>query len=68
MGGGSCDCGTVFKLNIKGGAESVLHGFSGGRDGAYPYYGLLSDGSGHLLGTTVAGGISNQGVVFEITP
>lgn len=68
MGGGSCDCGTAFKLNIKSGAESILHGFAGARDGAYPYYGLISDGSGHLLGSTVAGGTSNQGTVFEITP
>jgi len=67
-GGGSCDCGTVFKLNTKTGAESVLHSFSGGQDGSYPYYGLVPDGSGHLLGTTATGGTSNQGVAFEITP
>lgn len=68
MGGGSCDCGTVFKLNLKTGAESVVHAFSGGRDGAYPYYGLLRTSHGHLLGTTVAGGTSNAGTIFEITP
>ena len=68
MGGGSCDCGTVYKLNAKTGAENVVHAFGGGRDGAYPYYGLLSDNKGHLLGTTVAGGTSNQGTVFEVTP
>ena len=67
-GGGSCDCGTVFKLNAKTGAESVLHSFAGGQDGAYPYYGLVPDGNGHLLGTTATGGTSNQGVAFEITP
>ncbi len=67
-GGGSCDCGTVFKLNAKTGAETVLHAFTGGRDGAYPYYGLMPDGKGHLLGTTAAGGTSGQGVVFEVTP
>jgi uncharacterized repeat protein (TIGR03803 family) len=67
-GGSSCDCGTVFKLNAKTGAESVLHAFTGGFDGAYPYYGLLRDSSGHLLGTTVAGGTSGQGTVFEVTP
>jgi uncharacterized repeat protein (TIGR03803 family) len=68
MGGGSCDCGTVFKLNIKTGSESVLHSFTGGQDGSYPYYGLTPDGKGHLLGTTATGGTSNQGVAFEITP
>jgi uncharacterized repeat protein (TIGR03803 family) len=67
-GGSSCDCGTVFKLNAKTGAESVVHAFTGGVDGAYPYYGLLRESNGHLIGTTVAGGTQNQGVVFEITP
>jgi uncharacterized repeat protein (TIGR03803 family) len=68
MGGGSCNCGTVFKLNAKTGSEVVLHAFTAGRDGAFPYYGLLGDGSGHLYGTTAAGGTSNQGTVFEVTP
>jgi uncharacterized repeat protein (TIGR03803 family) len=67
-GGSSCDCGTVFKLNTKTGAESIVHAFTGGRDGAYPYYGLLGASNGHLLGTTVAGGTQNQGVVFEVKP
>lgn len=68
MGGGSCDCGTVFRLNAKTGAESILHSFVSGQDGSYPYYGLAPDGKGHLLGTTATGGTSNQGVAFEVTP
>ncbi|HMF27191.1 MAG TPA: choice-of-anchor tandem repeat GloVer-containing protein, partial [Candidatus Cybelea sp.] len=68
MGGSSCDCGTVFKLNAKTGAEQVVHAFSGGQDGAYPYYGLTRDTSGNLYGTTAVGGTSNKGVVFEVTP
>jgi hypothetical protein len=32
-----------------------------------PYYGLVSDKTGHLFGTTSIGG-SGNGVVFEITP
>lgn len=69
MGGGSCDCGTVFKVNAKTGAESLLHSFvSGAQDGSYPYYGLVRDGNGNLLGTTATGGTSNQGVAFEVTP
>lgn len=67
-GGGSCNCGTVFKLDAKTGAESIVHAFTGGRDGAYPYYGLAPGSKGDLLGTTVAGGTSNAGTVFEITP
>lgn len=67
-GGGSCDCGTIFKVNPKSGRETVLHGFTGGSDGAYSYYGLSEDAGGNLYGTTVAGGNANQGTVFEFTP
>lgn len=61
-GGGSSSCGsiaqgcgTVFKIAANG-TESVLHGFSGGSDGAYPIGGLLVDTSGNLYGTTASGG------------
>jgi len=67
-GGGSCDCGTIFKVNPKTGQETVLHSFGGGSDGQYSYYGLTPDASGTLFGTTVAGGLNNQGVVFSFTP
>lgn len=64
-GGGTCDCGTIFSLNTKTNKETVRHAFSGGGDGAYPYYGLAEDTAGNLYGTTAAGGASNQGTVFE---
>jgi uncharacterized repeat protein (TIGR03803 family) len=35
-------------------------------DGAYPVASLIADGSGNLFGTTVEGGTSNYGTVFEI--
>lgn len=66
-GGGSCDCGTIFKVNATSGAESVLYRFTGGNDGGYPYYGMTPF-NGNFYGTTVAGGTSGQGVVFEFTP
>lgn len=66
-GGGSCDCGTIFKVSPKSGKETVLHSF-GGADGAYPYYGLTQDASGNFYGTTVQGGALNVGTVFEYTP
>jgi uncharacterized repeat protein (TIGR03803 family) len=66
-GGGSCNCGTIFKVNAKSGKEAVLHSFGGGTDGAFSYYGLTEDASGKFYGTTVAGGSSNQGVVFAFT-
>ncbi|MEI9932437.1 MAG: choice-of-anchor tandem repeat GloVer-containing protein [Rhizomicrobium sp.] len=64
-GGGSCNCGTVFKLS-KNGAEKVLHSFSKS-DGGYPYGGLTRDSTGNLFGTTYSGGTHNYGVVYEIT-
>jgi uncharacterized repeat protein (TIGR03803 family) len=62
--------GTVFKLthNSSGWTETVLHRFTGGRDGGSPNSNLVFDNHGNLYGTTSAGGASNYGVVFEITP
>lgn len=69
--GGSpmCGCGVVYKLSPSGGTwtYSVLNTFSGS-DGAQPTDGLISDGKGHLYGTTVTGGSGGAGVVFELTP
>jgi uncharacterized repeat protein (TIGR03803 family) len=64
-GGGSCGCGTIFTLDAASGKESVLYSFSGGSDGAYPYYGLTIAADGTMYGTTVAGGTSNQGTIYE---
>lgn len=63
--------GTVFELspNGRGGwTEAVLHSFGAGTDGAYPPAGLIFDGAGNLYGTTYAGGTSNVGTVFELSP
>jgi uncharacterized repeat protein (TIGR03803 family) len=67
-GGGSCDCGTIFKVDPKSGKERVLHSFGGASDGAYSYYGLTKGSDGTLYGTTVAGGHFNQGTVFAFRP
>jgi uncharacterized repeat protein (TIGR03803 family) len=68
MGGGTCDCGTLFSVNAMSRKEQVLHAFGASGDGAYPYYGLVQNASGTFFGTTVAGGNSNQGAVFSFTP
>ena len=47
-GGGSCDCGTIFSLNVKSKKEQVLHAFGSGADGAYPYYGMTMDSRGNF--------------------
>lgn len=67
-GGGSCNCGTIFRVNAKTGKESVVHRFGGGTDGQYPYYGLTKGSNGTLYGATSYGGTSNQGAVFEFKP
>jgi uncharacterized repeat protein (TIGR03803 family) len=64
--GGGDGCGTVFKLS-KTGAETTLHAFKGGHDGATPSAPLIADAAGNLYGTTSAGGVHNEGTVFEIT-
>jgi len=63
--GGDYGSGTVFKLDTTG-KEAVLHSFSGGPDGGYPYAGLILDAAGNLYGTADAGGAHNYGVVFEV--
>jgi uncharacterized repeat protein (TIGR03803 family) len=65
-------CGVVFKLDPSG-KETVLHSFTGGADGAFPYAGLTRDSSGNLYGTAWQGGAKcftsyTCGVVFKVTP
>jgi uncharacterized repeat protein (TIGR03803 family) len=63
-GGG---CGAVFKLDPLGNL-TVLHSFTAGADGAYPYAGLVRDSAGNLYGTANYGGSGRVGTVFEVTP
>jgi uncharacterized repeat protein (TIGR03803 family) len=63
-------CGTVFKLTPPTIAQtawtgSVLHYFNG-KDGYFPYSGLLADANGDLYGATEGGGPSSDGTVFEL--
>ena len=68
--GGAHSLGVVFELTptASGWNESVLYAFSGGKDGASPYAGLLFDTAGNLYGTTYDGGEYNAGTVFELSP
>lgn len=67
-------CGTVFELSpptTKHGKwrETILHSFSGGADGYYPYAGLTQNAqTGILYGAASYGGTYGQGVVFEVLP
>ena len=47
---------------------TVLHNFTGGADGAFPYAGLTMDRAGNFYGTTSAGGgYDRMGVVFRLS-
>jgi len=48
--------------------ETILYSFTGGTDGAGPVAGVISDSAGNLYGTTYAGGTSNQGTIFKLSP
>jgi len=57
--GGAYGYGVVFKLarNPDGSwKETVLHQFTGGKDGANPNAGLIFDKAGNLYGTATQGG------------
>jgi uncharacterized repeat protein (TIGR03803 family) len=47
--------GVVFKLDASG-KETVLHNFTGGKDGYYPATGMTLDLPGNLYGTAIGGG------------
>jgi uncharacterized repeat protein (TIGR03803 family) len=68
--GGAHSWGTVFSVNLKTKAETVLYSFHGGKDGGTPAGGLVLDAKGDLYGTTSAGGSANgtagNGVVFKL--
>ncbi len=65
-GKGSCNlgCGVAFKI-APDGTETVLHAFSGGKDGGFPNA-LIADKKGNLYGTTAIGGAHGDGTVFEL--
>lgn len=65
--GGTYGRGTVFSINPTTGAETVLHNFGNGSDGATPLAGMI-DVKGTLYGTTSAGGTNGNGTVFALTP
>jgi len=65
--GGAASNGTVFRVDSSG-IETQLYAFPGNSVGESPYSGVINDGAGHLYGTTLAGGATNSGLVYEIGP
>jgi uncharacterized repeat protein (TIGR03803 family) len=71
LGGGACNCGTIFKLTPQQGGgwkESVIHSFV--FDNGEPSRGLTIDHAGNLYGTTAYSDPPNYiaGVVYELSP
>jgi uncharacterized repeat protein (TIGR03803 family) len=63
--GGNYGSGTLFRMNTDGTGHIVLKHFGAGADGRQPYAGLTLSGS-TLYGTTLAGGASGRGTVFQM--
>ena len=71
---GGLGYGTVFALTPDAAktqwTEKVLYHFcslTNCRDGSYPVANLIFDGTRHLYGTTLYGGVHNSGTAFELT-
>ncbi len=66
---GASNLGTVFEIAKTdtgyASTATTLATFDGS-NGAYPTGGLVADAAGNLFGTTLFGGTSNLGTVFEI--
>jgi uncharacterized repeat protein (TIGR03803 family) len=69
-GGGAHNSGTVFELmpqTAGGWTYCALYSFnSDGKDGFGPRGRLLFDDGGNLYGTTIAGGVYNNGTAFQL--
>jgi len=74
--GGADDAGVVFQLSPTTSGqwtETILHTFSGFLDGAWAQSPLISDSSGNIYGTTVAGGYESvargagYGTIFKLS-
>ena len=71
LGGGNSGSGVVFRLTRDADGkwrETLLHEFTGGKDGSEPVASLIFDRVGNLYGTTSQGGDGKAGVVFRLTP
>jgi uncharacterized repeat protein (TIGR03803 family) len=70
-GGAGCDCGVLFKLTPSDTGkwkESVTYRFKGAPDGGFVYNGMVGDGAGNFYGTTVHGGVADEGAIYKFTP
>jgi uncharacterized repeat protein (TIGR03803 family) len=69
--GGVHGMGVVFQLSPSAGGwkQTVIHAFTGKKDGASGSLGsLIFDASGNLYGVSELGGANGAGAVWELTP
>lgn len=70
-GGGTNSVGVVFKMSVKNSnwLFTPLYSFKGyDGDGAVPYARVVRDSNGLIYGSTVAGGGTNDGTIFQLRP
>jgi uncharacterized repeat protein (TIGR03803 family) len=69
-GTGTMGAAEVTSVSIACGSNfSLLYSFAGGSgDSADPYHTLIQGSDGDFYGTTLAGGTSNVGTIFKVTP
>jgi uncharacterized repeat protein (TIGR03803 family) len=70
---GSCadgGCGVVYKLtpSSDGWTQTVIHAFTGGKDGSGPGGALTIDKHGNLFGMAPTGGAFGLGVIYQLRP
>jgi uncharacterized repeat protein (TIGR03803 family) len=68
--GGAYSGGVIFSLKktVKGWKQTVIHNINFPSEGGFPYEGVMRDAAGNLYGVAPAGGASQQGVVYRLSP
>lgn len=64
--GGSTTEGVIFKITPTG-TITILHNFNAGADGAFPWGPPILGSDGNFYGTTAAGGLKGNGIVYKMT-
>src|SRR5262249_29467380 len=64
--GGANGYGVIFERDAEG-DEGIVHSFGGAGDGQEPDGAPLIASDGNMYGTTVQGGASNNGVIWDLS-
>jgi uncharacterized repeat protein (TIGR03803 family) len=65
VGHGIVGCGTIFRTSTSGNL-SLLYKFKGRKDGSWPLAGVISAPNSLLYGTTLGGGVNDNGTIFRL--